>query len=338
MSATYWRILILLVPVMFSCSRKSSFQLKEEHALQFPLVFSTNQSFVSAGKINFDYELRAKETGDTLLFALRVQNNSKDTIKINPGELQIETQNSYRSDVIWYEQEKLTILPKTTVTLLFKFTPVNNLALFTRINYPGDMDSVYYFNLNCAYKNNRKIMMEDKLKFSLEENAYTRYYNQFAKNKKVSLYQIKNRDEVKSDIEKSGKIINSQSVQISESDLLINGVAIKINFFQIDSALYLKARILNHSETMLVINPEKFIVNKNDKVLNPTILLVRNSVSAKENGFYPIIKGGRLELDCKYPKAGKGEFSLSNQGLIYNESKKVVFPEPLSFISDTLNF
>lgn len=337
-------LLIAVLPVMISCSEKRDFKTNEATSVKFPILFKSTQSYLSDKKVNISFQLRAKQSGDTLLFATCIENNSNDTLKLNPGELQIETQKNIRSDVAIYDDKKLNIFPKTADTFQFVFTPVNNLTLHNSINYNGDMDSVYYLNLDFIYNNNNRISFGEKVKFYLDNDIYTKFCKQFAKNERIALYQINNKDNLKKKLtaylEKlnliRNKIDDSNSLQISETDMLIGGIVIKINFYHLDSALYLKVKIINHGENVLIINPSQLSINDNNKVTSPQILSVHNSVQIKTKNGYPIIKGGRLELETKYAKFDTAGFSLTLFGLTYSDIKKEVFPEPIYFVTDTI--
>ncbi len=113
--------LLLLFVIVFaaaSCSENRTYVLNETIASQFPLFYNSNKPFHSDRNLTVALQLRTKSSGDTLLLAVFIDNNSSDSLKINPGEIQIETASGIRADPFSYDLEKLTIAPESVDTLL----------------------------------------------------------------------------------------------------------------------------------------------------------------------------------------------------------------------------
>jgi len=346
MNITYRYLLIITFTAIISCTGKKRFNLNGTVAKQYPVSFLSSQPSIYDHKIYCNIELRAKPNGDTILFASFIENNSNDTITINPGDLQIETSKNIRSDVTWYVKNKLVIHPKSVDTSFFMFSPFNNLTLFNRIDYNGDMDSVYYITINFIHKYYNQKLFGERIKFSLDKENYNKYINQYALEKKIKLYRIKKQDTLKekliSNVKEQNKIRHkkngSNNVEISSSDIMIEGAVIRLNFYSLDSDLFLQGKIINHGENVIKLNPLLLTLKVRDKIINPHILSILNSVSPLDTVNYYIIRGGRLEMKLKYDSSANPEFSLLNKGLIFQDINKEVFPEPLYFVEDTISF
>ena len=332
----------LLVPVflcLFSCSKTKRYAPDAATVKRYPLLFNSSASLISDQGVSADFQLRAKQKGDTLLFAGSIANESGDTLKINPGDLQIETAKGIRTDVSWGDAKKLIVPPNSIDTVKFCFAPLNNLNLHERINYNGDMDSVYYIGFNFVHQKKPESLFGQRLHFSLNKSSYAYYKDHFAIEKSISIFQLKNKDSVKSSLTQaifnSGHVKNPGSdVQVDLHDIIIKGTVIRLNFYSVDSVLFLQAKIINHSQNSLTINPFGLRLSTANKILSPQMVTVYSAVYSKGHISYNVAGGDRLEFKIKYGPLNSQGFSLLSSGITYQNDHQQALPVPIAYTND----
>jgi hypothetical protein len=339
----YFRYLLLsAIVTTVSCKRNKVFEAGSSLKKQYPLLFSSTQSTITDGNIICNMQLRANTIGDTLLFAMLVDNYSDDSLKVDPYELQIATGKSVRSDIAWADLKNVAIAPNSTDTLLFKFAPVNDPALFSRINRTGDMDSVYNIALNFIHKNNGQNVLGEDVRFSLNKATYDNYKAKYAQPRKIILFKFNSPDKIKQQLATNLELLDQErkdskrtdNVDITAGEMLIQGVSVKMSFYGLDSTLYLNFRLINHGGYTLMVDPSQFIIDVDGKPITPQVRVAADSPPQRST--YTIRTSERLELNLKYPHINPRQFSLLNKAILFPDTKKELFPMPLGFVVDTL--
>jgi len=327
-----------LLLFFISCSEKQKFDLPDLLSGEYPLLFDTSQKIFLQNNINIIMQLRVNTKGDTLLCAALIENQTLNPIKINPYNLQITTSKNTRFDIVWSNLQQHTIKAKSVDTLLFKFSPINNLNLYKKTDYKGDLDSIYYLTPSFIDNTN----FDEIIKFSLSTSLYQKYKKNYSKENSIKTFKIKDSELLKNELSSTIKVINSIKKENKSNDasllnntITIEGYSIELNFYNLDSNLYLNAKFINHGKDFLKLDPSKFIIKIKNKFISPQIVSVLNSVSSIDNNYY-LVKGGRLEMKLKYNNVISNEFSLLNDGINFVTGNDVFFPKPLQFIIETL--
>lgn len=338
-NSLYHLCIVSLILLLVCCHSKSSFRSSNSLMVKYPMLFNDSQPILSDTNVKCSVQLRSSRTGDTLLFAIDIMNRSADTLKINPGELQIATPDNSRSDLAWFDPAKLVVFPNSIQTMLFKFSPVNNLAIFNETNYKGDLDSVYYIKMNFIHQGNKQVFGE-LLKFSVNKVSYKKYRQNYALNNTIKIFELKNKGELEQAVALSAKAsdLNARkpnknaAVFISNGDLTIYHVLISLKVFTVNARLFLKAKIVNSAKYELKLNPSQFIIKTANGSFDPGIVSVSNTFSVKDpTNNYHIVTGGRLELTLNYTGFHDHYFSLSNKGIAFMDTTKKLIPRPLNF-------
>ncbi len=221
---------------------------------------------------------------------------------------------------------------------------MNNIVLYNRIGFRGDIDSVYYTTINFLHKGNvNEPFFEGKIKFSLDKNIYKEYIEDYGKDKRLVLFDFKNKDELKQSLISNITAINairnnkgSNNVEISESIIMIEGTVVKLNFYSLDSVLFLQVKIVNHGVHELNLKPSLFLVRAGDSLVKPQIISVVNSIPSDSSDSYNIMRSGRLEMMLKYEGIDAKEILLMSKGLTFYDGGKALFSKPVVFAKDTV--
>jgi hypothetical protein len=334
-------LLIAGIALLISCGKKKNFGLDKAIIKEYPVLFTTSQPMVSDAHVSCRMQLRSSLAGDTLFFAALVDNSSADTLKVNPYGLQLTTSKNYRSDVARADPKNTIIAPGSADTLKFKFTPVNNPLMYSRITYRGDMDSVYTILLNFISRNDKEIVFGGNVKFSLDKGQYRRYLSDFAREKKMTLYEVENKALLKQQLLSNLKLLNHQrgkdipiaQVEIFPGDMLIQGIGVKLNYYQYGSLLFLRAGIINHGGYTLHIRPSQFLINAAGALIKPCQMISSENPSPKND--YIIRAGERLELNLQYTGISTHRFCMLNTGMVFAENDQALFPKNVAFEADT---
>jgi len=334
----YHLSITILCVLLICCHRKSGFRLSNSLIVKYPGLFDVSQPFVSDTDVSCNVQLRSSKKGDTLLFAVSITNRSNDSLKIHPGEIQIATPDKGRSDLAWFDPAKLVVNPNSSETILVKFSPLNSLAIFNETNYKGDMDSVYYIEMNFIHRGNKQVFGQ-LLKFSFNEVSYKKYQKNYALNKTIKKFELKNKDELEKAILLNAKAINinarknnNVAVFVSNGDLTIDHVLISFKLFKLNGRIFLQAKIVNDGKSELKLNPSQFIIKANNSSFDPELISVSNTFSIKDpTNNYHIVTGGRLELTLNYVNLHTHNFSLSNRGITFMDTTKKLIPRLLNF-------
>ncbi len=305
MYKTTLSLLIVTVFVVISCSEKRTYIFSKSSISQFP--------------------------------------TSSDTVKINQGEVQIATADGIRSDLLLYDSQKFSIAPKSTDTLLFKFLPINNLILYDRIGFYGDMDSVYTIALNFMHTSKGETLFSESIRFSLDKDTYSVYEEKYARENSIQLLAIKDKMQLKGELTSHITAINavrnnkesSNNVEVSTNMIMIEGTIVRLSFYYLDSVLFLQAKVVNHGTKELNIKPASFLVKAGENLIKPQILSIRNSMPSQNIDNQRIIKSGRFEMEVKYEGVNTSDLALLLNDLVFYDINKALFPKPVLFVVDS---
>ncbi|RZT96065.1 hypothetical protein EV201_0697 [Ancylomarina subtilis] len=312
----YVSFLLLSLLFVSSCKKKSDFKLPENLLKHYPIAF--NQEMKESVKgIKLRSEFRANIMGDTLLFYAEIDNQTSEGIRIPSYKLELKTKEGHRSHPVNQSQE--TFIPAhTSKTLCLKFTPINNRFLYSRTDYRGDLDSSYaltidYFKGKSKAKCPSLAINYNGIKAGRIDLSILRKNDKFAffevdRSKKYSGLDIN--DKLKANGE--GRDVQSGTVHLSETEMLIDGTNYSAKFYTLDENLYLKLKIINHGRKAIYFHPDLLSLSDNDETYMPkSKVKEKGDYLILDDGSYVLKKGQRYETLMNYGSFKSPDFTLN---------------------------
>ncbi|WP_316828123.1 hypothetical protein [Pedobacter miscanthi] len=317
MDKTRTLILIFITILFISCSHQEKISLSTALSKAFPLIYQTVPLTVTNFPVTCDYQLRAKNTGDTLLLSILVNNDTSDPVTVNLGDIQIMTGTDIKSDVIDTGYHRYVIDGHSHATLTFKFSPVHNEQLYETTDYKGDLDMTYYLNTDFLSSGGKKINQPGgKVKFQVDRHAYSAYRSKFAIQPRIRTYVLNNRTQIRQDIITSlnqHHRIDPEEVRINNNIISVGGLIIKFKLYRLDSTVHLHLQVINHGLNEIKINPQRLKIRLKDSYIFPQVSKAENTFSFKRNDDYYIVRGGRFEARLEYPVKVAGNLIIVSE-------------------------
>jgi hypothetical protein len=348
------------VILYISCTRSP--QLTEA-PLNTEVKFNTSSNLLEKSNVKLLSQLGATEAGDTLILLLDFANSSKDTLWIRTSDIQISNTNQLRSTPIPIDYRNEFVAPKSVHTVKLRFAPVNNLFLYSKTGKPGIIDSIYTLQGQFGILN-EDILFEPNLEFEINKSEYTRFKQLQIQESNALFYELVDKVELKEslktqyaqlpeievshaghdhgdihDHESTQKPNNHEaSIEILETELMIQGLVLKLNFFQIDSSLQLNARIVNHGDHEIALDTTNLFIKVNNEKIAFIPENIQTTAPLNEAGQYIIRKSGRLMFNSVIESEKPEEFYFYFNGLIYTELDENVFKKALHFKQTKANY
>ncbi|PKQ64735.1 hypothetical protein BZG01_13730 [Labilibaculum manganireducens] len=285
-------MLIRLLSTLFfihltaSCSNQDKLVLPGKLEKQYPLKFEA-PSIINSNGIFVNSGLCANASGDTLLFYGQIRNNRKSSIVISPYLLQIQTLENHRSNPISV-RTKTVLLPDSSQSFVYKFTPINNKYLFSRTEKRGDLDSCYFIDFNFIRDTNGHSITNQVIKFNANEKLFSNYLNNFAHEHSITLYEL-TKEKLQSNF------------QFSETEIVMNGIVLTTKFYQDNDSLFLNLKLINHSSEYLKFSPDSIQITSIDPESEKEIRHQVVSAVTKSEGHKSILKkGDRLQTQLNF--------------------------------------
>jgi hypothetical protein len=338
----YFQILFAMSILACGCKRHESILAGHSDSVKYPLLFKNTETVSIGDGITFYSQLRANASGDSILLLVQIENKTDDTLRMNMTDIQLVASDGIRSGAVIGDVNPLTFLPDQKKLARFYFHPVNNLIMYTRANYTGDLDSSYHITYNYLLGKTIRTVTDEQTKFSLPTSLYKQYVSAFAKEHKIKLFQFNKRENLKMQLEETLQNKNfsplyrhAMMVQVSKNEVLIDGTLIHLNFYSLDSMLYLQARIVNHGEHSLVVEPDIFMVNDQHLKVKALEISVEGSGTIQDGKLYLVPGGARLSFECKFKTNARDGFSLSIMDAIhFHKRMQKIFIKPFEFTQD----
>ena len=340
-------MLIRLLSILFfihltaSCSNQDKLALPDKLEKQYPLKFET-PSIINSNGIFVNSGLCANASGDTLLFYGQIQNNRKSSIVIFPYLLQIQTLENHRSNPISV-RPKTVLLPDSSQSFVYKFTPINNKYLYSRTEKRGDLDSCYFIDFNFIRGTNGHSITDQVIKFNANKKLFSNYLNRFANEHSITLYELTKENSHIEAIQLNylkklhkNSLTNhavvkenlQSSLQFSETEIVMNGIVLTTKFYHNNDSLFLNLKLINHSSEYLNFSPDSIQIISIDPEIGKKVRHQVVSAVTKSEGHKSILKKGdrmQTQLNFGYFKHPPLEIKVDFSTLKIHPQKIKVF-------------
>lgn len=339
-----YAIVLFVLLLMFGCNQDKMKLTR----LNSPVLFYSDDSVINSDFFDIYSSLGANLGGDTLVLQFVINNKLSDTVFLSSSKFELENTEGIRSHVIPHDIGNEFAEPKSRAAIKLRFAPVNNLQLYHLTGRHGVTDSSYTLRFTLPFGSN--IITKD-ISFKLLD--YNEFKQQKDRESDLMIYNFSNPEILKEQLvktfasfEKSKNVKNAQeydrdnynnklqNIKVSDSEILLEGLVIKMQIFRIDGTLHIRSKIINHGAFDLRLNTSKMLIYKEGrKTFDPIkIDQVITSEPKLEPDVYLIRKSGRLEFSTQINDADS-DLKISLDGFIYNETETKIFSDPLDFYS-----
>ncbi len=313
----YYATLSAICAILFtSCETPNSFFTEDPAYL---LYYGSEET--SLGGVQFNAQLKAEKNSGDIFVQLRCSNKSGRTQELNLTQAVLNT-GEHRSVPEDITREVVLLKPGEISVDTLTFRPINNRLLYQLAGLKGNLIQTYHFLPGGIIDEES----EQKILFQAEASDHMAYLQSYGIDDLVELWTINDNDQqfevrLASNIDAAlnySKTLELKQLshaghthiqnperpdyQVTSNEILMGGVVLGIQAYQLHDQLKISTRIVNHQSLALDLDLDNFKIVYHNEFISPA------DTDPDVNSNMKLQKGHREKIEITYNLKPEGEF------------------------------
>ncbi|MEO7990831.1 MAG: hypothetical protein ABI663_14890 [Chryseolinea sp.] len=245
---------------------------------------------------------------------INIFNDTGNPMIIQPQAWELQTQEGSRSLPVSIQSFQKEVANGQSARIEILYEPTHSRKLFQMTELRGDIDPSYILEVKTQ---SAGIEKSESIHARIEEELYLQSVRKFGLIATTLPYTISASDDF---VQKQKSYLananfpdgkrKEHSVNVSENEILIDGLWLKLQTYLRSDSLYASIRIVNQSAVTVLVDPSSITLINGREKIKP---LYPHSAQP-----FKILNGGRAQLQLRFPVSGTGPFSLDLQSIIFD--------------------